>query len=211
MNLNVVDQNGKKLKEVAFAHDKIELPSLQVLTDYVKMFQDHMRPKTGSTKLRPEVSGGGIKPWRQKGTGRARAGSIRSPLWRGGAVIFGPKPRVSSVTMNRQAKREAMKAAVAMRIREEKALIVSEIKLGAPKTKEFKKFLTEIKVPVSTLVLVDGYQQALLLASRNIPRIQLLDWKDANAFEVMRFKNLVMTEGAYNQILNKYFAEDKAQ
>ncbi len=209
MNLAVMDQTGSKVKEVVFAQDKLRVSS-QLLNDYVKVFRDHMRPKTGCTKLRPEVSGGGIKPWRQKGTGRARAGSIRSPIWRGGGIIFGPRPRVSSMRINRRAKQEALKAAFVMRARKGRVTLLDKISLDNGKTKDFRKMIDAFKLKGSMLILIESYSEILLRASRNLPNVQLMEWKEVNPYEILHHQNLLITEGAYNQLMKKYFEEPAA-
>ncbi len=127
------------------------------------------RAGTASTKERGDVRGGGKKPWKQKGTGRARAGSTRSPVWAGGAVIFGPQPRDYSYSIPKRARRIALKSALAQKLREERLIIVDRIELAETKTKHFVAMLRDLGVADSVLVVVDEADQTVELAGRNLP------------------------------------------
>jgi large subunit ribosomal protein L4 len=153
----------------------------------------HRRQGTHSTKTRQTIAGGGRKPWRQKGTGRARAGSVRSPLWRGGAVIFGPQPRDYAPQVPKQLKRLAIHSALNARARDGELIVVEPFGFDAPKTKRLAEFLAAIEAEGNVLVLTDGLQRELYLSGRNIPNLKILPWGEASAYDVL-WANLVVVE-----------------
>lgn len=153
----------------------------------------HRRQGTHSTKTRQTIAGGGRKPWRQKGTGRARAGSVRSPLWRGGAVIFGPQPRDYAPQVPKQLKRLAIHSALNARARDGELVVVEPFGFDAPKTKRLAEFLAAIEAEGNVLVLTDGLQRELYLSGRNIPNLKILPWGEASAYDVL-WANLVVVE-----------------
>lgn len=164
------------------------------------------RQGTVSTKTRSEVRGGGRKPWRQKGTGRARAGSIRSPLWRGGGVIFGPKPRDYSVKMNRKERRLALRTALASRA--EDLIVVENFaeNLPRPKTKELVTALTRwgVEPGTKTLLVVADLVENLELSARNLPNIKLILANGLNIYDIVNADKIVITSDAVNVIQEVY-------
>lgn len=166
----------------------------------------NQRQGTVSTKTRAEVRGGGRKPWRQKGTGRARAGSIRSPLWRGGGVIFGPKPRDYSQKMNRKERRLALRTALLGRGPD---LVVVESfaeKLSRPKTKEFVAALQrwEIEPTRKVLLILEEKSEVVHLSVRNIPNVRLITAENLNIFDVMTAHHIVVTQAALEKLQEVY-------
>lgn len=153
----------------------------------------HRRQGTHSTKTRQTIAGGGRKPWRQKGTGRARAGSVRSPLWRGGAVIFGPQPRDYAPQVPKQLKRLAIHSALNARARDGELIVVEPFGFDAPKTSRLAEFLAAVEAEGNVLVLTDGLQRELYLSGRNIPNLKVLPWGEASAYDVL-WANLVVVE-----------------
>ena len=153
----------------------------------------HRRQGTHSTKTRQTIAGGGRKPWRQKGTGRARAGSVRSPLWRGGAVIFGPRPRDYAPQVPKQLKRLAIHSALNARARDGELIVVESFGFDAPKTKQMADFLAAVGAEGNVLVLTDGLQREVYLSGRNIPNLTVLPWGEASAYDVL-WANLVVVE-----------------
>jgi len=167
-----------------------------VLYQVVKMYEANQRQGTASTKTRSDVRGGGRKPWRQKGTGRARAGTIRSPLWRGGGKIFGPHPRDYSSSVPKSVKRLALISSLNAKLNDKNIVIIDDIKLEKAKTKEFAAVLRNIKADRKPLVVLDGKDETVIRASRNIANLLLRDYKALNAYEVLKQQKLVLTQKA---------------
>jgi large subunit ribosomal protein L4 len=178
------------------------------------MYQANKRAGTASTKTRGEVSGGGKKPWRQKGTGRARVGSSRNPLWKGGGTVFGPHPRDYSYTLPRKIKRLAVKSALNGKLRDCELFLVDEVKLPAPKTKVFvsalKKFLkTAARVDfkkskdITTLLIMAEPDENFKMASRNVDYVLLTDSNNFTARDLLLYKNLIVSEPALKKICKR--------
>ena len=161
------------------------------------------RQGTQKAKTRSEVSGGGRKPWRQKGTGHARQGSIRAPQWKGGGVVFAPVPRDYSFKLNKKEKRAALKSALTSRVQENKLIVVEELKFDEIKTKNFKKVMDNLKVNKALVVLGDKNENAVLSA-RNIPTIQTAYAEFINVYDVMKGGTLVLTKDAVTKIEEVY-------
>jgi large subunit ribosomal protein L4 len=166
-----------------------------LLYEVVKMQQANRRAGTHATKTRGAVSGGGVKPWRQKGTGRARAGSIRSPIWVGGATIFGPQPRDYSYRMPASARKAALCAALAAKVREGKLIVVDTLTLEQPKTKLLAKVLSDLEAP-NALILIAGKDEALERAARNLVHAKVLRVEGANVYDLLRYDRLVVLRDA---------------
>lgn len=197
--LNMYNLEGKQLSdfEVSDAVFGIE-PNNQVLHDAVVMQQASLRQGTHKTKTRSEVRGGGKKPWRQKGTGRARQGSIRSPQWRGGGIVFGPTPRSYKYNLNRKVRKLAIRSALSAKVLEEKALIVDNFVMTEVKTKEFAKVMEALKLNTKTLFVVtadEDYENAYL-SMRNLPKVDILSVEGLNVFDVLNADKIVMTQKA---------------
>jgi len=167
-----------------------------VLYQVVNMYQANQRQGTASTKTRAVVAGGGRKPWKQKHTGRARAGSIRSPLWRGGGVVFGPHPRDYSFTVPQKMKVEALRSSLNAKHRDNELIVVDSVTIEKPKTKEFQKVLQSLKVNSSVLFVLDTIDANVKLASRNIGDVSLKKADDLNALDVLQCKSIVVTKPA---------------
>jgi large subunit ribosomal protein L4 len=164
------------------------------------------RAGTVRQKTRSEVSGGASKPWRQKGTGRARAGSFQSPLWRGGGVVFGPKPRDFSKKVSRKTRHLALRKALSERLRAGDVLLVNDLKLESPKTKEFVGLLSALELKGSALFVAQAPDKNFTLASRNVPNVALTTSEALNTYDILRSDKLVFTTGAFEQVearLNK--------
>jgi len=166
-----------------------------LLYETVKMQLANRRAGTHATKTRGFVSGGGKKPWRQKGTGRARAGSSRSPIWVGGATIFGPQPRDYSYRLPASARRAALCAALAAKAKDGQVLIVDRIALEAPKTKLLAQVAAQLQVR-SALIVTAGRDEGLERAARNLPRIKVLRAEGANVYDILRYERLILTPDA---------------
>ncbi len=159
----------------------------------------NMRQGTKSALTRAEVRGGGAKPWRQKGTGRARQGSIRSPQWNKGGVVFAPKPRDFSKKMNRTARRNALKSALSYKVSTDEFIVLDELKLAAPKTKEMAQILKNFKLDKQVL-LVAGYNEEILRASNNIPFLTVVQPELLSVYEVVKSAKIVLTKDAVKKI-----------
>lgn len=154
------------------------------------------RAGTHATKTRAFVSGGGKKPWKQKGTGRARAGSNRSPVWRGGAIVFGPQPRSYEYRLPSSTRRHALASALAQKARDGQLKVVDRIGLDQPKTREMAAMLSGLGVADSTLVVIAGRDRNVELAARNLPRVLVLPVEGINVYDILRHKNLVVAQDA---------------
>jgi large subunit ribosomal protein L4 len=166
-----------------------------LLHQTVVMQLANRRAGNAATKTKGLVRGGGKKPWRQKGTGRARAGSSRSPIWVGGGTTFGPQPRDYSYRMPRTARREALLSALSLKHRDGKIIVVDKLELGEAKTKLMVQALAELKV-TSALIVIPQSDQKIERSARNLPKIKVLRVEGLNVYDLLRYDHLVMTEGA---------------
>lgn len=157
------------------------------------------RAGTAATKSKGFVSGGGKKPWRQKGTGRARAGSIRSPIWVGGGTIFGPTPRDYSYRMPRQARREALLSALSAKNRDGKIIVVDRFEPEEAKTKIMAKALADLKIQ-SVLIVIAESNERIERSARNLPRVKVLRVEGVNVYDLLRYEHLILTEGALRRL-----------
>jgi large subunit ribosomal protein L4 len=173
-----------------------------LLYESVVQHQAGRRRGTAATKTRGEVTGSNRKPWRQKGTGRARVGSIRSPLWRKGGTIHGPQPRDYSYEIPKQARRNALKSALALRFGESRLLVLSVVNLREPKTKEAAKLLDGLNLD-SALIVDQSDNKNLFLALRNIPNVTAIDSKQLSAVEILKHKWLVFSQRALESLLER--------
>lgn len=161
------------------------------------------RQGTQSAKTRSEVSGGGRKPWRQKGTGHARQGSTRAPQWTGGGVVFAPKPRDYSFKLNKKERRLALKSALTSRVQENKFIVVDELKMDEVKTKKFVNALSNLKVNKALVVLGDGNEN-VVLSARNIPTVKTAYTNTINVYDIMKYDTVVIDKAAVATIEEVY-------
>lgn len=197
-----------KAKEVG----SLELPDALFNTEYnepvihqaVVTRLANERQGTKSTLTRSEVRGGGAKPWRQKGTGRARQGSTRSPQWIHGGVAFAPKPRDFSKKMNGKAKEVALFSALSQKLRDNQVVFIDDIKVAAPKTKEMAAFLKAFKMEKTVLIVMDNNDQAVIRASANIQAISTLPVEQINTYDVVKNEKIVISKKAAEQIKEVY-------
>ena len=201
----VLNQSGEKVKdlELSEAVFGVEI-NKQVVYDVVNAQRAAMRQGTHDTKGRSEVRGGGKKPWRQKGTGRARQGSTRAPQWVGGGTVFGPTPRSYAFKLNKKVKQLGLKNVLTYKVNENQLIAVENVTLADAKTKNFVKLLANIKADGKTVVVVapEEFNETQVLASRNINGVYLTPANNASVYELLCYKNLVLTEAAV-----KYFEE----
>ena len=161
------------------------------------------RQGTQKAKTRSEVRGGGRKPWRQKGTGHARQGSIRAPQWKGGGVVFAPTPRDYSFKLNKKEKRAALKSALTSRVQENKLIVVDSLKMDAIKTKEFKNVLDKLKVE-KALVVLNEKDNNVIMSAKNIPTVKTTQTNELNVFDVLKYNTVVVTKDAVATIEEVY-------
>jgi large subunit ribosomal protein L4 len=207
MKLTIKDTKGNNQGEREVKFPLIEDGrGTQAVHDVVVAYQAAQRMGTACTKNVGEVAGTNKKPWRQKGTGRARAGSFQSPLWRGGGVVFGPKPRDFRKKVSHKTKQLALRKALTERLRAGDVILVEDLKLGSAKTKEFIGVLAALELKGRALLVAQTPDKNLTLASRNVPNVALTTSDALNTYDVLRSDKLVFTTGAFDQVearLNK--------
>ena len=197
MKLTIKNSQGKEAGSLDLSFQPVEAgKGNQAVHDVVVAYMAAQRSGTASTKTMGDVAGSGKKPWRQKGTGRARAGSFASPLWRGGGVVHGPKPRDFSKKVTRKTKQLALRKAFTERVNAGEITVLDEIKLDSPKTKGFTGILSSLKVEGTTLVVAENGNQNLVLASRNVEGVELANPQSLNTYQLLRAKNVLFTRGA---------------
>ncbi len=175
-------------------------PNDAVLYDAITLARNNQRQGTADTKTRSEVSGGGIKPWKQKGTGRARQGSIRAPHWPGGGVVFGPHPRSFTKKMNRKERRLALKSALSYKVIESEMIVLDSFVMDSAKTKDAKAILAALKADKKVLIVVDELNDNLVLSTRNLNNVVLLEANEINTYDVVAADNMIITEKAVKAI-----------
>lgn len=175
-----------------------------VMHEVVKNYLANQRQGTQSTKTRSEVSGGGIKPWRQKGTGRARQGSIRSPQWTGGGVALGPKPRSYRYALNKKVKRLALKSALSSKAANGEIIVVDDFGFEQIKTKQVVNMLEALKVEGKTLIITPGLDQNVVLSARNLPKVNTTMATALNTYDVLNCGKLVLSKSALDKIEEVY-------
>lgn len=175
-------------------------PNNNVVTDAVLMQRASMRQGTHAVKNRSAVSGGGKKPWRQKGTGRARQGSIRSPQWRGGGVVFGPTPRSYSYKLPKKVRRLAMKSVLSEKVASNNLVAVEALSFDAPKTKEFKQVLANLSIDAKVLVVLEEGNDFVALSARNLPNVSVVSADNVSVLDVVSNNKVLATQTALTQI-----------
>ena len=203
-NVAIYNMSGSKvgtmeLSETIFGQE-VNVPAMHA---YVTAYLANQRQGTQSAKTRAEVSGGGKKPWRQKGTGRARQGSTRSPQWTHGGVVFAPKPRDYRLSLNKKLKRVALKSALSAKVASEKFIVLDSLELSAPKTREMVKVLDNLKIK-SALIITPAVNETVLRASNNIPGIQTTTVGTLNTYEVLKYDAVIATRDAVEKVEEVY-------
>ncbi|MFP4082001.1 MAG: 50S ribosomal protein L4 [Candidatus Aminicenantes bacterium] len=201
--VQVIDNSGKKVKEISVPKEVFSYPVKEhLLYEAAVNFRANQRRGTASTKTRSEARGGGRKPWRQKGTGRARAGSIRSPIWRKGGIAFGPKPKDYSYPLPKKMKRNALKSALSLKHQQKLMLILKSLDVKEPKTKEGVKLLEKLNLD-SALIVDSRVNKNLFLCLRNIPKIKPVDSRQVNVYDVLSHKWLVFSQQAFESLMER--------
>jgi large subunit ribosomal protein L4 len=195
------NQSGETIGEIELNDSVFGIePNKHVLFEAVIMQRASLRQGTHKTKNRAEVSGGGRKPWRQKGTGRARQGSIRAPQWRGGGTVFGPVPRSYSYKLPKKVRRLAIKSALSSKVLENNIVVLDNLTLEAPKTKEMVKILNNISVDRKALIVTDDVNENVTLSARNIPGVTVVTANGINVLDVLNHDKLVITKAAVEKV-----------
>ncbi|UYM81035.1 50S ribosomal protein L4 [Heyndrickxia coagulans] len=195
------NQNGSQVGEVELNDAVFGIePNEHVLFEAIIMQRASLRQGTHKVKGRSEVRGGGRKPWRQKGTGRARQGSIRSPQWRGGGTVFGPVPRSYSYKLPKKVRRLAIKSALSSKVKENNILVLDALSFDAPKTKDFIAVLKNLSVDKKALVVTDGLNENVELSARNIPGVTVVEATGVNVLDVVNHDQLIMTKSAVEKV-----------
>ena len=203
-NVKVFNMSGSEVGSIEL-NDSIFAVEVNthVMHQAVVQYLANKRQGTQSALTRAEVRGGGRKPWRQKGTGRARQGSTRSPQWTGGGVVFAPKPRDYSFKLNKKVKRLALKSALTTKVNDGKFVVVDEINLPEMKTKEMVKVLNNLNVNKSLVVLEDANEKAVV-AARNIPTVKTASVSTINVYDILKYDSVVVTKVAVEKIEEVY-------
>ena len=198
MKVDVYNQKGEKLKTKIDLNEAIFgiTPNEDLMAQYVRVYQANQRQGTVKTKTRGEVRGGGRKPWRQKGTGRARHGSIRSPIWVGGGTVHGPQPKDWSLKMPKKMRRKALFSALSQKTQAEGVLVLNKIELRGIKTRDLKGILDKLPVKDKVLIALDKMDEKIILSARNLPKVKTIQVKDLNAYEVLDAKTVLFSKRA---------------
>ena len=198
--VSVVNMEGKEVGtiDLSDAIFGVEINEHLVHLAVVQQLANN-RQGTQKAKTRSEVSGGGRKPWRQKGTGHARQGSTRAPQWKGGGVVFAPTPRDYSFKMNKKEKRAALKSVLTSRVQDNKLIVLDELKLDGIKTKDFKKVMDNLKVS-KAMVVIEGQDENVILSARNLPKINTAVAENINVYDILKGDTLVLTKDAVAKI-----------
>jgi large subunit ribosomal protein L4 len=198
-NLKVVDQKGKEAGEVSLNDQVFGIePNESVVFDAIIRQRAGKRQGTSKVKNRSAVSGGGKKPWRQKGTGRARQGSIRAPQWRGGGTVFGPTPRSYAYSMPRKQRRLAIKSVLSQKLIDKDLIVLDKLTMSAPKTKEFAAVLASLKVSGKALVVSDD--ENVKLSARNLDKVKVVPVNGFNVVDAVNYDKLILTQDAVKKI-----------
>ena len=205
LKTNVYDMSGKLVGEIELSEAVFGItPNEAVVHDVVKNHLANKRQGTQSALTRAEVSGGGRKPWRQKGTGRARQGSTRAPQWTHGGIVFAPKPRDYSYTLNKKAKRLAMKSALSAKVQDNGLVVIDSIKMDAIKTADFRKFLDAVQVNGKAVVVTPAVDTVIVKSARNIPGVLTTAANMLNVYDIINAQYLVVDQAALATIEEVY-------
>jgi len=199
------DITGSQIGDVELSDDIFGVKiNTHVMYEAVKNYLANQRQGTQSAKTRAEVRGGGRKPWRQKGTGRARQGSIRSPQWKGGGVVFAPKPRDYSYKLPKKIKRLALKSALSSKVQDQEIIVVDNLVLDRPKTKDMVKVLSNLNAGKKTLLVIPERDENVILAARNIPGVKTAYVNTINVYDILNCDSFMITKDAVNKVEEVY-------
>ncbi|AUM97262.1 MULTISPECIES: 50S ribosomal protein L4 [Clostridium] len=202
--VDLFNQNGEKVGDLQLADSVFGVEvNTYAMHQVVKALLANKRQGTQSAKTRAEVSGGGIKPWRQKGTGRARQGSIRAPQWIHGGIVFAPKPRDYRMSIPKSMKKVAIKSALTSKVNEKLMVVVDDIKLETPKTKEVVKMLNAFDAK-KTLIITNNAEENVYKSARNIEGVQIIPVNNINVYDILKYDKVVITKDAVSKIEEVY-------
>lgn len=197
MELPVYNNEGNEVEKVSLDEERLGGRIRKtLLREAVIMYEANQRVGTACTKTRSEVAGGGKKPWMQKHTGKARAGSIRSPLWRGGGITFGPKPRDYSYSIPKKAKKVALRSALLSRFVDNEVIVVDRLDFDLPSTRKMAQLLSALNINGSCLIVIPERSEAVWKSARNIPLVKVMIVSELNAYDVLKKDKLLMTKDA---------------
>ena len=192
--VDVYDLKGKKVSDIELAENVFGIePNENIVHSVLVNYLANQRQGTQSTKTRAEVSGGGKKPWRQKGTGRARQGSTRSPQWIKGGIALGPKPRSYRYTVNKKERRLAIKSILSSKVLEKELTVVDKLEVKEIKTKTMAKALTDLKVEGKTLIVLPENNKNVYMSARNIEGVKAITANNINVFDLLKYTNLILS------------------
>ena len=203
--IEIKDMKGKKLGEMELSEAVFGIePNVPVMNDMVKAYLANQRQGTQSALTRAEVSGGGKKPWRQKGTGRARQGSTRAPQWTHGGIVFAPKPRDYTVTLNKKVKRLAMKSALSSKVRDNEMIVVDEIKTEGYKTKTIVEMLKALSAGKKSLIVLPELNGEVIASAKNIPGVKTTQVGELNVYDILNADSFIVVKAAVSGIEEVY-------
>ena len=203
--VDVYDIKGKKVSDIQLADSVFGIePNENIVHEVLVNYLANQRQGTQSTKTRAEVSGGGKKPWRQKGTGRARQGSIRAPQWIKGGIALGPKPRSYKYTVNKKERRLAIRSILSSKVLEKELTVVDKLELKEIKTKTMVKALADLKVQGKTLIVIPENNKNVLMSSRNIEGVKTITANNINVFDLLKYTNLILPVDTVKKIEEVY-------
>ena len=203
--VDVLDMKGKKVSDIELADSVFGIePNEAIVHSVLVNYLANQRQGTQSTKTRAEVSGGGKKPWRQKGTGRARQGSIRAPQWIKGGIALGPKPRSYKYTVNKKEKRLAIKSVLSSKVLEKELTVVDKLEVKEIKTKTMVKALADMKVEGKTLIVLPENNKNVLMSSRNIEGVKTIVANNINVFDLLKYTNLILSVDTVKKLEEVY-------
>ncbi len=200
-SMDVLSAQREKVGEIPLPAVIAEQPQREhLLFETVRMQLANRRAGTAATKTRAQVRGGGRKPWRQKGTGRARAGSNRSPIWVGGATVFGPQPRSYAYRMPRSARKTALRAALAQKLRQDEMVVIDAIQFDEPKTKQMIALLAQLEMGNSVLIILADADANVQKSARNLSGVKVLLSQGLNVYDLLRYRKVLVTQAAMQRI-----------
>ena len=201
----VINVSGEKVSEIELKDSVFGIEiNTHVMHAVVKNYLANQRQGTQSTKTRAEVRGGGRKPWRQKGTGRARHGSSRSPIWVGGGVIFAPKPRDYSYKLPKKVRRLAMKSALSSKVKDEQIIVLDNLPMERPKTKEMANILKNLKVDGKALIVMEQVDQSVIRSARNLQGVETALVNTLNVYDILKYDHFIITRNAVEKVEEVY-------
>ncbi len=201
----VLNVSGEKVSEIELKDSVFGIEiNTHVMHAVVKNYLANQRQGTQSSKTRAEVRGGGRKPWRQKGTGRARHGSTRSPIWVGGGVIFAPKPRDYSYKLPKKVRRLAMKSALSSKVQDDQIIVLDNLQMERPKTKEMTNILMNLKVDGKALIVMEQVDQSVIRSARNIQGVETALVNTLNVYDILKYDHFIITRNAVEKVEEVY-------